>query len=798
MDTNNMEIEEENVPQASTSMCTDSTHPIYSLLDSISVRGSEPTANQVKVVIPDENIRKSYYGSFVVDTVDLVNATKSMPVGASLSVTVKSLRKMHPFLDFDLRDKKLNPDRKNPAEEIIANLKQLFKDDTNWVASIRNHPSSGIHIICTNRYIVNYKDFVQRVTESVSFDNVTWKLDVPNNITLPGCGKKCGDEFVYRTFDGKLENNVICILDECTELKFRKRRSDFEDNETKRKKNNDDSTSDFEKTSQECEDLLIELFELSKGHLFQQCTENNAFLYSQCLPRIENNPYYEAAEYFTSKFKLNPRCIRLATIVEYLQNFDSTLEFMESKISMKKTTQEYIKLNSKNRINLFYLFCLQYPVISNAGSLYLYQDNMWKLVDDNFLAFLILVIKNVLVPSNYFNLVNKDSVKLFFQMSIIESKFAMSSIRNITFTTTDNFIFCPSNKTYIKASILMPMSSESLYFSKDEIVSVPITIQDLNRILNNAVRVSEGDISFVELFEGVPECVGYALFVLLTFFNFDILRLKYFLHIFHSIMFGATKKILALTGVSADNGKTFVCKMLRQAFGDAANLFNYSELDKSVKKGDTSPDFVKSSNKKLTMLDEAGNLKIKSDMVKNLTGGGEASSRTLFKDTKPIACNTNFLFAANSFPDFDLNDRGILTRLELFDCVSNFVNIPVSIDEYFSSRSVKMGKFPNFPRLDLRKAALGLLSVLTNMEPFDEIEEMRHESFLMNLFSRHFKTNNTTNSIPEVNVEQLFNTLHHDTMYTDKGLYLKFKSKFFDNLVSGWYQRVELLNDNVF
>lgn len=766
-------------------------HPIYEDLKKLSDNGIDKRKipnDHCQVVIPVPDIIKIVHkGSFIIKIEDVFEIIASITPNnpPCLGIVIKTLSLIHPFLDFDLCVKDMNVDRNVFALDIIKQITNIFKTpNIVWGYSVRDGgKTGGVHIFnCThNLKPYNYGNFVKFVKSKIVFDEAVWKLDAPNTVCLPGCGKQPDVSFVYHCESG-FEPCIICSCDECQPLRFGKVESDGA------AEKGEGISSYVKRTNVGWATLR----EVAKRSLGDNCTEENAILYVNCFPESDNDALYSAAKKIVSELNCKNQGMMAILIANMFQKPDHVLPMHSDNMTLSEEAEEAISKAIANRDNLMVanLFALLFPTHRINDKTLVYKNYSWQVQEPTFLEFALPYIKSLFPLSdsyNPFTLVKSNHCVNFWNFKKVIEQYKTSGMSRRTVCTSDNYIFEPKYKQFVHTSLLIPVMTEKLNVERKaihDLISNTDINESVNAILDNSCEVLHGNMSFDELFQGHDHNIALCMYLLLTFFCFKVPKIKRFLILFKRILFGSTKKIILLVGPSADNGKTTLMTVLHGAFGNASGYFNVSELEVKPTNSDTSPDFNKNCEKKLVFTDEAGGVKIDTKKITLLTGGGQASSRALYSDTVTRQCNSNSVLAGNSLPSMEYEKREILKRLVLFDADAVFEEQYFLTEREMWSEAQSFEDFV-FPKLelDVQKMSLGLLCILLYIEYFPGAHDIKEKVMIEEFTHNNIQLNCPGEMIADDDMQRRCNEASKNLAEGGYVLYLKVR-KFYQKSIS--------------
>lgn len=652
---------------------------------------------------------------------------------------------IHPIVDVDYKTKDQYQDTEGRFKDGQLMMKALNEAQilnlNNWSFSYREAPNSGLHFYHRHVKIAtkDYPGFLLMVKNVL--DDETWQVDaVIQNISLPYCGKASDPQYVYKDQFKNPDPWLWCDKTTCENAcklinipsKIRK--------EAKKQQ-----PADFAVTENVSLQEYVTNLEKYAKNLYTlsvptKCIEKNALVYAALSPDEKDmDDHYKSAEFVNQYLK---RCSVKdgmdACMVEYfLTDTKCILKLHRDKRGIYISDEFYTKFKEayeNGSVNdMCLLLALQFPIYVVDDVVYIYTEQGWVKESTKYIKWLIETIlhfakgqaSNSKLPVSIAYLKTFMETYWGFDEKIAQQKRDSKYMPNYVVCTNDYYIFARDSTTFVKATILHPyFINNTCWFSKNQLEEGQKLFKEkfgqILDIFDNVLDVLYGKSSFVELFkdENFLECPLMAcIYFLITYFSFDIHALKYFLNLVHQILFGLTKRIILMVGASANNGKTTLSKILNAAFGNLCGVYNESELVRNASM--TSPDFVNNAQKKITFLDESGEVKLDVNLLKRITSNGLSSSRTLFRTNEVLKCLTNFIMFGNSKPILHI-DQGLKKRIRCFDLHSEFVPKSCSKSEYLSERHKYTANNPHFKKMsfDEEQLGFGFLVLIMYMKPF--------------------------------------------------------------------------------
>lgn len=664
---------------------------------------------------------------------------------------------IHPIVDLDYKKKDVVMDQSEriaAANQIVTILNSAnICNLNNWMYSTRPAVNSGIHLY--HKYVKvspeDYYNLLLRIQNVIGSD--AWIVDTTiYNMTLPRCGKSPDSDYVYTSPFGDPDPWLWCTDDECKKLSISKPKETGKKNAQLTAKS--ETLSEYSEKSKEFRQSLV------SESLPTTCTEDNALLYTILFPDFEDcNDAYNSATYIhkqlqrTSLTDANDACV-----VEYLlTNTKCILKLHQNRginisdIFFTKFIEAYEQGCLEN-INL--LMALQFPVYNRIDDgLYIYTESGWVKESSTYLKFLInAIIDFAKGQTGSKRQISAPFVKLFmetywaFDEKLTNQKKDIKYMPNHLICTNDFYLYTKNGTSFVKATVLHPyFIGQTCKYTKRQLeegkVIFDSTFPLILDIFQNMHQVQDGLISFVDLFKRTDfmDCPILAcVYFLITYFNFNEQSIKFFLNTMHQILYGLTKCIILMVGESANNGKTTLSKIISEAFGNLCGVFNDAEMVKNTSM--TSPDFIRNAQKKITFLDESGDLKLDINVLKRITSNGLSSSRTLFKSTEIVKCLTNFLMCGNTKPIMNI-DQGLRKRIRCFELSSEFGYHAEPVELYLSTPHQYSPTNPQFKKFGFNEENMGygFLLILMYMRPFpvDNVSLFELESSIAFFVKKH-------------------------------------------------------------
>lgn len=692
--------------------------------------------------IPDsEQISKVTWGKTRVDISTIQKIVENADPETTLCLTTPIQKSpttyIHPIVDLDYKAKDVHMDR-DERIDIANNIVGMLNSESisnlkNWTFSIRDAKNSGIHLY--HKYakmkVEDYYNLLRRIKQT--FESDTWAVDDKiQNITLPNCGKSPSPEYVYRDVFGNPDPWLWCTDSDCKVYAVTKPRE-------KANKGGElvlNKINTLSEYSEKSEEFSKDMYNES---LPTTCTPDNALMYSVLFPQEEDvSPTYTSAVYIQKYLQAcNEKDTKDACIVENLltntkciQNLHRNRGIYISDSFFNKFTEAY---ESGCMSNIYLLMAWQFPIYMMEDGLYIYTEKGWIREPLSYVKFLINTILDFAKRQcNNKIQVSVQYMKVFmetywaFDQKLINQKKDFKYLPNHIVCTKDFYLYTKHSPAFVKATVLHPyFIGQTCKYTREQLEDGKKIFDNVFpkvlEIFDNLDKVQEGKISFVELFKDPDflDCpILSCLYFLITYFNFEVRSIKFFLNTMHQILFGLTKRIIIMVGESANNGKTTLSKIISEAFGSLCGVFNDAELVKNTSM--TSPDFIRNAQKKITFLDESGDLKLDINVLKRITSNGLSSSRTLFKSTEIVKCLTNFMMCGNSKPILNV-DQGLKKRIRCFELFSEFGYHPEPVEEYLSTPHEYSLTNPQFKKFAFNEENMGygFLLLIMYMESFD-------------------------------------------------------------------------------
>jgi P4 family phage/plasmid primase-like protien len=139
------------------------------------------------------------------------------------------------------------------------------------------------------------------------------------------------------------------------------------------------------------------------------------------------------------------------------------------------------------------------------------------------------------------------------------------------------------------------------------------------------------------------------------------------------------EKFYMWTGISGQNGKSTLTKLLEYVYGEYAISCDTALLtNKRNGSSNASPDLMEMKGKRAVFFQEPENSDtLKTGLLKQLSGGDTVKARELFKSIVSFVCQAMFVMCCNELPKIHAkNDGGSWRRIRVVDFISKFVDNP--------------------------------------------------------------------------------------------------------------------------
>lgn len=139
------------------------------------------------------------------------------------------------------------------------------------------------------------------------------------------------------------------------------------------------------------------------------------------------------------------------------------------------------------------------------------------------------------------------------------------------------------------------------------------------------------------------------------------------------------EKFYMWTGLSGQNGKSTLTKLLENVYGQYAISCDTALLtNKRAGSSNASPDLMEMRGKRAVFFQEPENTDtLKTGLLKQLSGGDTVKARELFKSLVSFVCQAMFIMCCNELPKVNSKgDGGTWRRLRVTEFVSRFVDAP--------------------------------------------------------------------------------------------------------------------------
>lgn len=630
---------------------------------------------------------------------------------------------IHPLIDMDLIDKMSSPDLVSMGNLVVGILNEKLPG-TAWKFYTRPGAGGGIHLFPINACVENkqYIKLCEFVQQTVLIAG--WKIDCPRTVTLPGCGKKNRYEFVYKDLAYKFEPFPLC-QDGCAPIDPNLFINTYGGGVDVADGGATDKSArlNMQSEHQFMEQYIMRLYEMAKPEV---CKMDTAILYrithEECPDDLEEAEYYRTADLALSKLDTKSwEEVRYATISDMLRRESIGFLPLAQKnrfLEMSQCLVDEIDDTGNNPLlKIELLISLSYPILRMSGDILLiFTKHGWQAETKDSVMSRFKTYLKILGARTKLKFYGRFTPKdlLDFTISLWAFKLDMRGVNANQFAyTCDGKLFMKDCTLAVDSTVMYSyFFKNALYFTVAELQKVigDVTrLQDrIHDIFQKSELIHNGTLSFMEVFEEADflKCPIYSsIYFLMTFLMFNTKRMYQFLTLFRNILFGLQKRVVIMVGQSGNNGKTTFGKVLKFAFGDGCGVYNSSEMSSKVLHP-TAPSFVHNASKKITFIDETGNMDINVNLLKRLTSGGYASERALFDNgNEPLTCLTNFLGMGNSKPNMYM-DTAFSKRIVFFDANTEFV---LNDDPDVLVRKKEYGPKPIISILpDIRSELLGL------------------------------------------------------------------------------------------
>lgn len=788
------------------------------LYRSILEKGSEEDGDSmVRLCIPLDSARKVYGfkntfidSNVLKDLIDEYNDSVEPDSLASIATVWKSWKaKIHPVVDLDSKDK--NCQRSDDIIEQIGNdmvgvLKRRFPQINRWNFTTRKGDGRGIHVfplgVCMdNKSFVRFRKICKSVIENVFHD---WTVDFAANVTLPGCvSKGGGSDYVYKSLDTETLDPFPGCVCNCMEI--------------------DDFVEDFASSSvpqqvvERNPNAETEFFlDLKRAAQGMPCVPENAILFAIVSPNSED-PLYKSAKALNDVLKVkSSRDACDALLVEYfLSESAPSFELHQDRsVDISKAfiqCLEKLKEMQLDETTLMKLISYQIPFVSASDDkIYLYTRRGWVLETMSYLKVWFAVLKDRVIGNDFKLKCSQvlQFVRVFWHLEekVHLSKNFSNENFNEVVATRDHYLFSSKCDVFLKSTVLYPQfMNMNLLYTRADIESELEKFRNdkfsrIEFIINSCDRILDGELSVAELFGDnflSDPCILGTYFIV-SFMMFKSKQVRHFIHILRRMMFGMNKKIVFCVGHCGDNGKSTFLKVLMNCFGNTAGILSDKEA-RNISSNQTSPDLIKNSNKKVTLLDESGEMKINENFLKRLTGDNPCSSRMLFCDTEVFVCRTNFLCTGNSKPVISI-DSALRKRLYSYSTNTEFVE---SLKEDFFHQRTDMTdwKRPRMPKLDIDTAScgFGLLLLLLGTDPdISDVDVTKFsEEPTIDIFIRNHICESEGSTLPDVEVYREIQTFCSSHNFDPSTLMNEFRQVYRERFINSKYRDLCLKNSMI-
>lgn len=160
------------------------------------------------------------------------------------------------------------------------------------------------------------------------------------------------------------------------------------------------------------------------------------------------------------------------------------------------------------------------------------------------------------------------------------------------------------------------------------------------------------------------------------------INIEYFIYVMTCIMCGINmKKIIVFYG-DRDAGKSFLCNIIKKAFGKYYSIGKYSilinfESDSSKARSD----LIEIFNSKIAIISEGDDKYVlNSKIIKTLTGDDSHQARNLYENECIYENKAKIILTTNFIPKIDIKDEAVKNRFLIIKFNSKFTNNDNEVD----------------------------------------------------------------------------------------------------------------------
>jgi P4 family phage/plasmid primase-like protien len=461
----------------------------------------------------------------------------------------------------------------------------------------------------------------------------------------------------------------------------------------------------FEKMNFEIEKVYIKKHEeLNENIIYVSIKEKYCPFVGRPHKR-DSNPLYLQISYDVFKLKCHdedckknnqrlPDCFNIT--IEYNENWKLIANVFKSNF-LEEHLFHYVKnaiIGSHFRVAklIHYIYRDKFRVESSKGDTwYYFQNHKWKVNAVNLKIFISEEIPKILkqyhsckminflftfpeLPENNKKTCLENLKKLKDNIDKLIMKLETHSYKNSVITETVALFFKDDEKFYEKLD------------SQYHLIGFENGIYDLNRgifrdgLPTDYITFSTG-YNYQEYDENNPKLIEILKFFREVYVDDDVR--EYILFTLSRSLHGKPdEKFYILTG-EGQNGKSTLCKLLKNVFGDYyASLDTSSLTTKKLSGSSASPDIIKIKGKRLVSFQEPNeDDKINMNLIKQISGGDDINARELYKSQTTFKPQAHLFLCCNNLPTIKGNDGGTWRRIRDIVHSSSFKEILTDEDK---------------------------------------------------------------------------------------------------------------------
>ena len=234
------------------------------------------------------------------------------------------------------------------------------------------------------------------------------------------------------------------------------------------------------------------------------------------------------------------------------------------------------------------------------------------------------------------------------------------------------------------------------------------------------------------------------------------------------------KRLFVLIGESGSGKSTVTDIMKKVCHGGLCGSLNESLFVKSRSFSDkqinTDIQSLKSGIR-FGFTDELGaDVRLNDNLVKKLTGGNEIRYRPIRSAEESLTCFTKFWISTNNFPEFDVSDTGLQSRLCFFEFKNNFSGSKGDVDSWIESNK---SRILTWLIEQAREAALSNFDVPVTQAMLNFKKDLYVSSSGLEGFISKFKEDSSSPGIPSNEMYELYKRFDPSCELSEKSFYQK-------------------------